>query len=278
MSRSPFASRTALITGATGGLGFALAHELAAASATVIVHAPDRASGDAALNNLIEQGADRERLRLVVADFSRIGEVTELADELVRTVPALDLLVNNAAIFAPERRTRTPDGHEITFQINYLAPYLLTTALTPALIAARGRVVNVSSDSHRGASIGWTDLDRKKGYYLALPVYAQSKLALTMFTRTFADAHPGILAAISVNPGNLRTGMLRFYGQVGRPAAEAAAEIAGLCDPSRAVRTGSYYTHGTQQEPSALVANTSIRARLAKLTAQLADIPRPTAA
>ena len=68
-----------------------------------------------------------------------------LADILTLSLPALDVLVNNAAIAGPEPRTYTGDGHELTFQVNHLAAYLLTTKLVPKLVSAGGRVVNVSS-------------------------------------------------------------------------------------------------------------------------------------
>ncbi|MBF6330277.1 SDR family NAD(P)-dependent oxidoreductase [Nocardia transvalensis] len=263
---------TALVTGSTSGLGFALARRLVDDGATVIVHAPDRASGDLALEELVKDGAEPLRLRLVVADFTDFAAVLTLAGELARTVPTLDVLVNNAAIVGPERRTRTAAGHEVTLQVNYLAAYALTKALTGALTAARGRVVNISSEMHRGGAIAWNDLDRKKGYYLPLPVYAQSKLALTMFTRTLADTHDGAFSAVSVDPGNVKTGMLKLYGQVGRPAAEVAAEIAPLFDPRGAVVDGGYYVRREPAKPAALVDNPGIRTRLAKLTARLTEI------
>ncbi|MGW3543329.1 SDR family NAD(P)-dependent oxidoreductase [Nocardia niigatensis] len=272
MSNSPFASRTALVTGATSGLGLELARRLVDGGATVIVHAPDSSAGDLALAELIRAGAEPVRLRMLTADFSRMDEVAALAGALTRTVPSLDLLVNNAAIRGPERRSRTGDGNEITFQVNYLAPYMLTKALVPALTAAGGRVVNVSSDRHRGGTIGWGDLDRKTGYYLPLPVYAQSKLALTMFTRSFAEEHAGRLTAISVDPGNIRTGMLPLYGHVGRPAAQVAAELAQLCDPARNVVTGGYYARLEPAAAAALVGNATARVRLAKLTTRLTEI------
>lgn len=272
MTHSPFASRTALVTGATSGLGLELARRLVDGGATVIVHAVDQGSGDAALEQLVKGGAEPLRLRLLTADFSHLDEVAALAGELVRTQPGLDLLVNNAAIRGPERRTRTLNGNEITFQVNYLAPYVLTKALAPALAAARGRVVNVSSSMHKAGAIGWSDLDRKKGYYLPLPVYAQSKLALTIFSRTFAEVYSGSVTSISVDPGNIETAMLPFYGHVGRPAAEVAAEVARLCDPATELVTGAHYVRLEPAAPAALVDNPSIRARLARFTARLTDI------
>ncbi|QIS19022.1 SDR family NAD(P)-dependent oxidoreductase [Nocardia terpenica] len=265
-------SRTALVTGASTGLGFALARRLVDDGATVILHAPDRESGERALEELTKDGAEPLRLRLVVADFTRMSEVFSLAGELARTVGSLDLLVNNAAIAGPERRTRTEDGHEVTLQVNYLAPYVITRALTDALTAAHGRVVNIASALHRGGSIAWNDLDRRQGYYLPLPVYAQSKLALAMFTRTLAETAHGAFGAISVDPGNVKTAMLKVYGQVGRPATEVAAEIATLCDPAHPVTDGGYYVRLEPAAPGALVENASIRARLAKLSARLTEI------
>ncbi len=265
-------SRTALITGATSGLGLALARRLVDDGVTVIVHAPDQSSGDRALEELVKDGAEPLCLRSAVADFTEMAEVRTLAADLARTVPALDLLVNNAAIAGPERRTRTSAGHEVTLQVNYLAPYVLTRALTPALTTARGRVLNISSALHRGGSIAWRDLDRRQGYYLPLPVYAQSKLALTMFTRTLADTHGDAFTALSVDPGNMKTAMLKRYGQVGRPAAEVAAEIAALCDPARPVVNGGYHLRAEPAKPAALVGNHGVRARLARLTARLTEI------
>jgi NAD(P)-dependent dehydrogenase (short-subunit alcohol dehydrogenase family) len=85
------------------------------------------------------------RLHLVVADFTRLEQVADLADMLTVAMPALDVLVNNAAVGAPERYTCTQDGHEVAFQVNYLAPYMLTTKLSSELAGACGRVINVSS-------------------------------------------------------------------------------------------------------------------------------------
>jgi NAD(P)-dependent dehydrogenase (short-subunit alcohol dehydrogenase family) len=73
------------------------------------------------MTRLVKDGAEPLRLHLVVADFSHVDEVADLADMLTLSLPALDVLVNNAAVAGPERRTYTGDGHELTFQVNYLA-------------------------------------------------------------------------------------------------------------------------------------------------------------
>ena len=154
MSEYPFADKTVLVTGASDGVGYATARRLVDDGATVFVHANDRRRGDDAIAALIKDGAEPLRLHLVVADFTRLAEVASLAGQLVAELPALDLLINNAAIAAPERRTYTDDGNEITFQVNYLAAYILTTALIDRIAKAHGRVLSVSSAVHLGGNIG----------------------------------------------------------------------------------------------------------------------------
>jgi NAD(P)-dependent dehydrogenase (short-subunit alcohol dehydrogenase family) len=145
MSQLVSTSPTVLVTGATDGIGYATARRFVDDGATVYLHAPDNDSGETAMTRLVKDGAEPLRLHLVVADFSRLDEVADLADMLTLALPALDVLVNNAAIAGPEPRTYTGDGHELTFQVNHLAAYLLTTKLVPKLVSAGGRVVNVSS-------------------------------------------------------------------------------------------------------------------------------------
>jgi NAD(P)-dependent dehydrogenase (short-subunit alcohol dehydrogenase family) len=146
---------TVLVTGATDGIGYATARRFVDDGATVYLHAPDQPSGEDAMTRLVKDGAEPLRLHLVVADFTRLDEVAELADMLTPTLPALDVLVNNAAVAGAERRTYTQDGHEVTFQVNYLSAYLLTTKLVRKLASARGRVINLSSVMHRGGNLFW---------------------------------------------------------------------------------------------------------------------------
>ena len=192
------------------------------------------------MTRLLNDGAEPMRLHLVVADFTRLDDVAELAEKLAAIVPGLDALVNNAAVAGPQRRTYTKDGHEVTFQVNYLAPYLLTTKLQSQLACARGRVVNVSSVTHRGGNISWKNL-AGASQYSPLSVYAQSKLALTMYTKSLAEASGDSFTALSVHPGVFRTRLLPLYGHYGRPAEEAAPILTTLCSPTHQVIDGGYY-------------------------------------
>ena len=268
MSEPVSTSPTVLVTGATDGIGYATARRFVDDGATVYLHAPDQDSGENAMTRLVKDGAEPLRLHLVVADFTRLDEVAGLADTLTATLPALDVLVNNAAVAGPERRTYTQDGHELTFQVNYLAPYLLTTKLVPRLASAGGRVVNVSSAMHRGGNINWNNPAGKHQYW-PLAAYAQSKLALTMYTKSLAEAGGASFTALSVHPGVFQTRLLPIYGRVGRPAEEAAPILTTLGSPTHPVVDGGYYDGLSLAPAAALAENPRARSRLAKLSAHL---------
>lgn len=259
-----------LVTGATDGIGYETARRFVDEGATVYLHAPDQDSGEKAMARMVKGGAEPLRLHLVVADFTRLHEVAELADTLAATLPKLDVLVNNAAVAAPGRRTYTQDGQELTFQVNYLAPYLLTTKLVPQLASAGGRVINLSSDMHRGGCISWSNLAGERHYW-PLAAYAQSKLALTMYAKSLAEAGGASFTVLSVHPGVFRTRLLFIYDRVGRPAEEATPILSTLASPTYPVVDGGYYDGLRLATAAALVENPRARSRLAKLSAHLID-------
>ncbi|MFF4588953.1 SDR family NAD(P)-dependent oxidoreductase [Streptomyces sp. NPDC001388] len=127
---------------------------MAERGATVLLHGRTAQEALAAAGGLAATaGIDAPQLRAFGADFARLDEVESLARKVVAEHPHLDVLVNNAAIAAPERHTVTADGNEIAFQVNFLAHYLLTCLLEPALTSdPGGRVVDVPSALHRTAS------------------------------------------------------------------------------------------------------------------------------
>ncbi len=260
------ASRTALVTGASSGIGWETARLLAERGLTVVVHAPDAAEGEGAVTRLVAAGADPARLDLAVADFAHLAEVRAMAARVAEHHPVLDILVNNAAVAAPERHTLTEDGHELALQVNFLAAHLLTRELHTPLTARPGaRVVNVSSSMHRTASIAWNDINRSRRYS-RLAAYAQSQLALTIASRA---ADPDGVLTVSVHPGVCETGLLPLYGYEGDTATEGAERIVRLCKPGADLVPGAYYDR-TALSPAAPVAmeDRTVR-RLLKLADKL---------
>ncbi|WP_194833589.1 SDR family NAD(P)-dependent oxidoreductase [Nocardia sp. XZ_19_369] len=261
MSASSPTTRTVLVTGADSRLGFATARLLIADGATVIAHVLEKDRADETMERL--QGEPEPgRVRLVHADFTRLAEVDELGRALAAELPRLDALINVASIPAPQRRTHTDDGHELTFQVDYLAPRRLTTALTPAIAAAQGRVVTATSKLHAGGNIDYSDLDRNRAIYTPLAIYAQAKLALTMFSRSLPDTAPEGLTSIRVHPADFEIDLPQLRSHRTAPVDEAAALLVELSAPTTPVVNGGYYEGPECAIPAALVRNSRARTRL----------------
>jgi len=269
---SSTAPRVALVTGATNGIGHALARRLLAEGTTVIVHGPTTEAVEAARERLLLAGYDAALIETEAADFTKLAEVRALAGRVAGRHPALDLLVNNAAVAGTDTRAVTGDGHELTNQVNYLAPYLLTRSLWGTMGAsAHSRIVNLSSTLHRTANFNWGDMDRAKNYSRT-GSYAQSKLALTMFTRAAAAIGADRILAVSIHPGIVSSGLLPLYSRVGARVDEGAAAVAHLASPATAITDGAYY-YGQSEAPVApLVDDPKAVARLWKATAKVVGL------
>ncbi|TDC93933.1 SDR family NAD(P)-dependent oxidoreductase [Actinomadura sp. 7K507] len=179
----PIDQQTILITGATDGLGRALAVRLAAEGATILVHGRDDQRGRAVLREL---GGRASWYR---ADLSSLAETRAFAEAVCADHSRLDVLVNNAGIGGPGSRRKSADDHELTLQVNYLSGYLLTRLLLPTLISsAPSRIVNVSSLGQQ--PIDFDDVMISDGYG-ATRAYSQSKLAQILFTFDLADELAG---------------------------------------------------------------------------------------
>ena len=195
MSDQTMAGRTVLVTGASDGIGAETARVLAAKGATV--HVTGRSA------DKLRPVAEAVGTEPLVADFSRLDDVRRLADQVGERVATLDLLMNNAGgTFVPSKKT--PDGHEPNFQINHLAPFLLTNLLRPKLAAAGSSlVVNTSSVGNLMGKIDLDDLDREhRRLEIELMAYGTGKLMNIVFTRGIAQrwSDDGIVA-VAVHPG-----------------------------------------------------------------------------
>jgi NAD(P)-dependent dehydrogenase (short-subunit alcohol dehydrogenase family) len=181
---TPLSGRRILVTGATDGLGLALARRLGSEGATVLVHARDATRGREALERLGDG-----RFELVTADLASLAQVRALAADVLARAPRLDALVNNAGIGGSVpgggERMESEDGLELRFAVNYLAGFALTHALLDRLGAsAPARVVNVASAGQTALDFEDVMLERS---YDGTRAYCQSKLAQIMFTFDLAE-------------------------------------------------------------------------------------------
>jgi NAD(P)-dependent dehydrogenase (short-subunit alcohol dehydrogenase family) len=195
----PVSEQTVLVTGATDGLGKALAGELAARGAAVLLHGRSRARLEESLGE-IRAAIGNDRARGYLADFASLGEVRQLAQEVERDCKRLDVLVNNAGIGGGPRggrRETSADGYELRFAVNYLAPFLLTSLLLPLLRrSAPSRIVNVASVGQSPIDFDDVMLERR---YDGMRAYSQSKLAQITFTFELAERLRAAGDDVSVN-------------------------------------------------------------------------------
>jgi NAD(P)-dependent dehydrogenase (short-subunit alcohol dehydrogenase family) len=184
----PIDASVFLVTGATDGLGRAVAERLAVEGATVLMHGRDRERLAEAERD-VEMLAGADRVRTYQADLSSLDEVRDLASQVRRDEPELHALINNAGIGSGKpdstEREESRDGHELRFAVNYLAGFLLTHELLGLLVeSAPSRVVNVASLGQ--APIDFDDPMIERGYD-GSRAYAQSKLAQITWGMELAD-------------------------------------------------------------------------------------------
>jgi len=211
--------RTAVVTGATSGLGLATATELARRGAHVVLTARGGGRGERALAHL-RAAVPAASAEVAELDLTRLESVRSFAARAADRYPELDLLVNNAGVMATPLE-RTADGFELQTGTNHLGHFALTGRLLPLLLAApAARVVTVSSSGHRPGRIVLDDLNWQRRPYRRWPAYFQSKLANLLFAlelqRRLAAA--GARAeSLAAHPGLARTELTRSYpGLVGR--------------------------------------------------------------
>ncbi len=201
----------AVVTGATRGIGYATAMQLAQLGAEVVLVGRDERRLDA-VRVEARASTGNERVSWVRADFASLVSVRVAAKEIARRWPAIHVLVNNAGVNVA-RRTTTADGHEMTFAVNHLAPFLLTTLLLPALSrGAPSRIVTVTSVFAHFGRVDFDDLMYERRRYSSTGAYNQSKLANVMSTIELAGylGESGITVNC-VSPGLVATDLLREH-------------------------------------------------------------------
>jgi NAD(P)-dependent dehydrogenase (short-subunit alcohol dehydrogenase family) len=269
---SELEGRVILVTGATDGLGRAVALELGARGATVLVHGRDAARLDAVVAAVEHAGG---RARPYRADFAALAEVRELADGVRLAEPRLDVILNNAGIGTTldgdDARRESADGYELRFQVNYLAGFLLTRLLE-SLLPAGGRVVNVSSAGQM--PLDFDDLMLEHGFS-GVRAYCQSKLAQILFTFTLAERLAGRATANCLHPATyMPTKMVLDSGA--RPVSTleegVAATVTLAADPALTGVTGRYFNRTREARADEQAYDEYARARLWEVSEALVGL------
>ncbi len=277
--------RICIVTGANSGIGKATALGLAEMGAAVVMLCRDRRRGEAARAEIKERSGN-DAVDLMLADLSVQTSIRGFVEEFKRAYGRLHVLVNNAGVIAA-RRTVTADGLEMTFAVNYLAPFLLTNLLLDVLKAnAPARVVNVAGSFHRMAAVNFDDLQFKENYGVAR-AGCQSKLALILFTYELARRLGGTaVTANCLHPGAVRTGIskvlpwyLRAPAFIMRPffvSPEEGASTSIYLASSPAVEavTGKYFSKMKEAKSSPASYDGEVAQRLWRVSEELTNLER----
>jgi NAD(P)-dependent dehydrogenase (short-subunit alcohol dehydrogenase family) len=182
-------SPTYLVTGATDGIGKATALALAERGARVILHGRNPGKLEATLEQL-RAATGNESLHSVLADFASLAQVAALSQRVRRDFPGLNVLINNAGLLA-DHWQRSEDGFEMTFAVNYLAPFLLTQSLLDTVRGnAPGRIVNVASTALGGGRVDFANLQLER-HFDGWQAYANTKLENVLFSHHLAGRLAG---------------------------------------------------------------------------------------
>ncbi len=254
MSLHRLTGKTALVTGATSGIGYETALGLARLDAHVLLHGRSASTAKLAVDRL-KAACPAARVTPVHADMSRLDDVRTLAATIAALAPQLDILVNNAGCMQVNFQ-RSADGHELQLAVNHLAPYLLTRLLLPAMQASPGsRIIFVTSKLYRFGKINPDQPDTSGAHYVGLATYANTKLCNMLTMRALHRklgakeplvyaVHPGVIGTDPAGVG----GLLRIIFQILAPLRlslqkGARTTVYLVSDPDVIRLSGGYFSN-----------------------------------
>ncbi|MDQ1630909.1 MAG: hypothetical protein QOG60_2534 [Frankiaceae bacterium] len=262
--------RTILITGASDGLGRALAQRAADSGATLLLHGRTEERIAPVATELRDRGAT---VRTYTADLASLEEIRAMADAVLAAEPRLDVLVNNAGIGARNgdggrERQETPQGVELRFAVNYLADYLLTRLLLPRLReSAPARIVHVSSAAQ--AALDFDDVMLTKDYRGGR-AYAQSKLAQILFSVDLAEELEGSgVTSTALHPSTYMPTKIVNADPMSTLEQGVEATWRLIADPTLDGVTGRYFDVTEEQSADPQAYDPEARRRLRELSEQL---------
>lgn len=266
--------RTALVTGATDGVGRVVAAALGKDGWRVLVHGRDRKRGEALVREIGEAGGSATFLQ---ADLASLAEVRRLADEVRSAMDRLDLLINNAGIGTAGTvagRQTSVDGHELRFAVNYLSHFYLTRALLPLLKeSAPARIVSITSTAQN--AIDFDDVMLERGPYEGARAYGQSKLAQIMMTMDLAEELEGTgVTANAVHPAvYMATSMVLNRGGTPMTSIDEGADPVMQVITSPMAGSGNYWRQATNARAAPQAYDLEARRRLRELSMRLTGAP-----
>lgn len=241
----------AIITGADGGMGMEITRAVAVAGYRVIMACRNPETAEHKRQMLVRETGN-PYIETVGIDLSSLSSVSAFAEEMLKRAEPLKLLMNNAGTMESQRRL-TEDGLEWTVSVNYVGPYLLTRKLLP-LMGEGSRIVNMVSCTYAIGKLDFPDffLRGRKGGFWRIPIYSNTKLALTLFTINLANRlkDKGI-AVNAADPGIVSTNIITmhlwfdpltdilFRPFIRSPRQGAATAVGLLLDEDAGRRTGT---------------------------------------
>ncbi|MEU8633103.1 oxidoreductase [Amycolatopsis sp. NPDC048633] len=254
MDIPPQVGKRALVTGATGGIGFETAVALAGAGAEVVVAGRAKTKVDHAVA-AVREAVGTAKVAGLVLDLASLASIESAAADLLAAGRPLDLLVNNAGVMAVPERRETADGFELTFGTNHLGHFALTGRLLPALLAApAARVVTVSAKVARNKGATLEDPLSSVSYDSGMVAYTKSKLANVVFTLELARRASGTgITAVAVHPGTSATGLQQHLPKYLRVLVSALLDRFVGQSPADAARPSLYAATNPAVKPGDFV-------------------------
>lgn len=277
-------NKVVLITGSNTGIGYETAKDLAKRGARVILACRDEKKGTAARDRIIESTGNQQ-VTYKHVDLASFASVREFAEDILKSEPRLDVLINNAGT-GNAGNFLTGDNIPFEAQVNHFSPFLLTVKLLPLLKAsAASRIINVSSVMHHAGKIDVENFHKQATSYIdSMRVYSNTKLANILFTRKLTDILRGTgVTANSLHPGAVNTDIFRdknfvfrFFIGIFFKTAEEGAQTTIYLAVSRDVEnlSGKYFVDCREKKTASHAEDDSMAEELWKLSEKIVSVDK----